>query len=320
MQRLSFVLTLLIATLIAFYVYNQHSKNKTYELARTYFKSGKLEESLSLFLNLAEKGDPKAQGYVGAIYASRAYPGFDYAKSAYWFEKSANLGLQTGMFATGKAYRNGIGVVRDCNNSVRWYKKAAKLHNSMALYDLGMMYTYGICVDKDKAKGEDYLTKCSQNEGVYSNLCRSYTSMIVSDNAHSNAKTLSRYQEQTSISNSDLAHFNLYNIYLYGIHTDINTRKALDHLKIASELGLIQADQILATIYFNGSITAKDYNQSFYYALKSADLNSDSAYLLGQIYQYGLGVPVDIQTAKKWYRKSSDMGNSAAKANLSKIQ
>ncbi|WP_353646509.1 YfdX family protein [Mesorhizobium sp. WSM2239] len=68
------------------------------------------------------------------------------------------------------------------------------------------------------------------------------------------------------------------------------------------------------------ALTAGDYDAALKILTPLAeDNNPQAAFWLGDMYEYGLGVPKKIDTALKWYRKSAEAGWTAAEFQLGEI-
>lgn len=83
--------------------------------------------SLGVWLPSAERGDPKAQAYVGRIYADGLGRTPDYVQAAGWYQKAADQGYPQAMIDLGQLYERGLGVPRDAVKAVSLYRKASGL-------------------------------------------------------------------------------------------------------------------------------------------------------------------------------------------------
>ncbi|MFZ5720956.1 MAG: caspase family protein [Pseudomonadota bacterium] len=83
--------------------------------------------SMAVWLPSAKEGDPKAQAYVGRIYAE----GFDlepnHAQAAVWYQKAADQGYAPAMIDLGQLYERGLGVPKDPVKAVNLYRRATGL-------------------------------------------------------------------------------------------------------------------------------------------------------------------------------------------------
>jgi TPR repeat protein len=74
---------------------------------------------------LAIRGDPRAQSYVGYMYATgRGFPQ-NYNVAAYWYFRAANQGETTAQYMLGLLYDKGSGVQQDVIKAHMWLDLAA---------------------------------------------------------------------------------------------------------------------------------------------------------------------------------------------------
>lgn len=83
--------------------------------------------SLAVWLPSAQGGDPKAQAYVGRIYADGIGRTPDYAQAAAWYQKASDQGYSQAMIDLGQLYERGLGVPKDAVKAVTLYRKASGL-------------------------------------------------------------------------------------------------------------------------------------------------------------------------------------------------
>ena len=83
--------------------------------------------SLAVWLPSAQGGDPKAQAYVGRIYADGIGRAPDYAQAAAWYQKASDQGYSQAMIDLGQLYERGLGVPKDAVKAVSLYRKASGL-------------------------------------------------------------------------------------------------------------------------------------------------------------------------------------------------
>lgn len=83
--------------------------------------------SLAVWLPSAERGDAKAQAYVGRLYADSLDRAPDHAQAAAWYQKAADQGYAPAMIDLGQLYERGEGVPKDMVKAVNLYRKASGL-------------------------------------------------------------------------------------------------------------------------------------------------------------------------------------------------
>jgi hypothetical protein len=81
--------------------------------------------ALKAWMEAAQKGDPKAQTYVGEIYEKGLGVPPDFGAAAQWYRRAAEQGYAPAALNLGGLYENGLGVPRDPREAAQWYRRAA---------------------------------------------------------------------------------------------------------------------------------------------------------------------------------------------------
>ena len=288
----------------------------SFNIAVDYYKSAKYKKAFDIFIDLANRGNLGAQGYVAVIYQYGRGVEKNSEKAVYWYERAANSGVIPAMLALGDMYKYGDEIQKNCVKCVHWYESACMLNDTTAMYRLAVMYSSGDCVSIDKNKSNDYLKKAALTNDEYGILCKALTYYYGIDGAVDYKKSIAIYKAVLEKYNNEIAAGYLYRAYYNGYGADVNINKAMKYLQEASDLGLIAANYILAFEYYRGKHLPKDYAKALFYASKSASKYSKSAYLLGLMYEKGHGVPIDIAKSEQWFRRAASMGNEKAKQRM----
>jgi len=81
--------------------------------------------------------------------------------------------------------------------------------------------------------------------------------------------------------------------------------------------GLAEAQNAMGWHYYHGDGVKQNYEESFKWFLKAANLGEPSAqFNIGMMYSSGTGIKQDLVEASKWYRKSAEQGKASAQLNL----
>ena len=121
------------------------------------YKQGLYDAAYPIFEKLAEKGDKRAQCYLGIYY----YKGIgkivqDYNKAVFWYEKAASQGEAGAQNDLGVCYLLGYGVQKDVEKAVEYFKKSAKQGYKEAQYNLGTCYEKGFGVPTNLLEAEKW--------------------------------------------------------------------------------------------------------------------------------------------------------------------
>jgi predicted Zn-dependent protease len=106
-------------------------------------------KAMSIFRGLADKGNGRAQTYLGLMYQLGLGVAKDDTEAVKWYRKAADQNFATAQFNLGYMYSNGRGFVKDDVEAVKWYRKAADRGHSAAQFNLGRKYELGEGIAKD---------------------------------------------------------------------------------------------------------------------------------------------------------------------------
>ena len=99
--------------------------------------------------------------------------------------------------------------------------------------------------------------------------------------------------------------------------SDDNDRLAFDLLEKASEEDDMIAKHNLAWMYKSGRGCNLDYAVAL--QLFQEAQRPNSYFYIGDMYEHGLGLPVDMETAIDYYRKGAEEGSELAEQRLSEL-
>ncbi|MGI9215099.1 MAG: SEL1-like repeat protein, partial [Gammaproteobacteria bacterium] len=113
------------------------------------------------------------------------------------------------------------------------------------------------------------------------------------------------------------AMWQLGNMYLAGIGTNISTVKAIDWYKDAAQLGNIQAMLALGYLYKGGYLNTPDYHKSIHWYSKAASMGSyEAEYQMAQLIEQGLvekkKYPINMNIAVNSFIKAAGQGDPEA--------
>ncbi len=91
------------------------------------FDRANYETAMSIWLPMAESGDPKAQNYVGEIYEKGLGVEPNFALAAQWYRKAADQNYKAAQTNLGQLYERGQGVEYSMEQALAWYRKAANI-------------------------------------------------------------------------------------------------------------------------------------------------------------------------------------------------
>lgn len=132
------------------------------------------------------------------------------------------------------------------------------------------------------------------------------------------AISLLNYASSNGYTNADVT---LAVLYLTGKETQCSIVKSLKFFKKAARGGDVVSQLFLASCYMHGNLVERNISEAkVWLELATKNGSSDALYLLGYISELGLSGEVDMALAVEYYRKSSNLGNAAAKNRLATIK
>jgi uncharacterized protein len=131
------------------------------------YQRGEYRTAYRLWWPLAQRGDVRAQGALGGLYADGRGVPQDYGEAVKWFRRAAAQGLAAAQYALGLLYRNGQGVPQDAGEAVQWFRQAAAQGQPKAQFMLGVLSQQGDGVPRDAAEAATwYRQAAAQGDGM----------------------------------------------------------------------------------------------------------------------------------------------------------
>lgn len=119
-------------------------------------------------LRKAQRGEAKAQCWLGQCYKYGFGVSIDYDKAVYWYRKAADQGVSWAQYHLGDCYYYGKGVTCDYGLAVYWFRKAAEQGETLAQDHLGDCYYYGNGVLKDYSQAVYWYRKAAEQGASWS--------------------------------------------------------------------------------------------------------------------------------------------------------
>lgn len=139
------------------------SEQEAFSDAKRLYESGRFTESASRYRELAEKGYPDAQVFLGWMYSE----GVGYAQSRedalYWFKKAAALNSSEGMFYCGRLLEED----EQADEAFKYIRLSAGKNYPPALCRLGLMYLVGRGVAANNDYAMQYLKRAAEQGNVF---------------------------------------------------------------------------------------------------------------------------------------------------------
>jgi clan AA aspartic protease (TIGR02281 family) len=316
------VLTLLVGLMLV--AGGSNVRAGPYEDGSAAYKRGDFATALSLFRQLAEQGNAKAQYKIGLMYYSGEGVPRNLAEAAKWFRKAADQGSGGAQHYLGMMYDEGEGVPKDLAEAAKWITKAAEQGSMYAQRDLAMKYYNGDGVPKNFAEAAKWFRKAadqgesvsqsilgqmySKGEGVPQNHVFAYMWLSLSDFIERHGDIVAAMTPEQIAEGKKLAR---------------EWRDAEElHLFLPLAEGGNEGAQIrLGEMYLQGQGVTQDFKEAVKWFRLAADKGNIHAlgYLGAIFHDGGNGVAQDYREAVKWFRLAAQKGDADAQETLGDI-
>jgi TPR repeat protein len=300
-----------------------------------------IHKQLESYLEIAEQGHVNAQTAIGAIFSDTSLSVHDDAKAAYWYLKAAENGFIDAQQVLGLAYETGtIGLQKDYQKAANWYLKAAQQGDPYSSLQLGYLNLKGLGVEQDFVKAEYWFDLPYGNTpepysrgrmafriaNEYENLPDRNNEKIIfwlkeaEENLKKDLKNsfeefydFEQYGESCSgllLARSQSRLSIAFELLKDKTSKSFWEKKAFKHWLVLAENGLAEAQHELGWFYLNGwGGVEQDWKISSMWLEKAAHQGNPKAQIdLGMSYEYGRGVPKNLNLAMLWYRKGYEGG------------
>ena len=234
----------------------------------------------------AESGDDYAMNKLGHFYEEGKGVAHNKALSFQWFERSAKNGNKESQFKTARFYDLGYGIGQDYKKAIFWYEKAVAQGDGTAMNNLGYLYQHGKGTDVDLKKAFELF-------------------------------------EKSALANNKYGCANLAYMYDNGVYVKQDYAMAYNWYLKGAELGNASCMNMCGQYNLHGKGRNKNYDEAAKWYQKTIDADSKNGAAhcnLGYCYEFGYGVPLDLNKALELYQKSADLGNETGKGNLNNLK
>lgn len=157
-----------------------------------------------------------------------------------------------------------------------------------------------------------------EDVSVVDQLSEVLTLAVTSEDGQNMDEIMAGLQELADCGNSDAQYF-LGELYFQGIGTEPDMETAGIYFREACENGNKKAMLLYGKMLFMGDGVPQNYDESASCFCALADSDGEAAYLLGIMYNLGMGVPRNAEKAKKLIDKSAELGYDRASSYTDKI-
>ena len=319
---------------------NKGDKTAMRYIADSYFVEGELSPNNLKAAEWYEKSGDIVSLYklMNMHYWGKELPNRDYAKTKYYAEKIIESGDNESFEAAEAYFRLGYmysvnerGVVRDYKKSLEYYEKSLEIEETIViLINIGEIYYMGgDGVAKDLQKAESYFNKAVEvdnyaaikiakdlwEKGFYADAKKWYDKAIKiyrTAGEYEGENDIEERKEKLKEAQDELIKMQKEILAKAAeAYSKERYTEAVKYYKDAIECGLLEAEERLASMYYDGKGVPQDYTEAFNLYLKAAEKDNLQAIIkTAEMYNEGKGVTEDKTKAIEWYLKAAHKGDS----------
>ena len=121
------------------------------------YNLGNYEAALSLWMPLAEMGNPSAQVFIGLMHNQGHGLEKNINKAVKWYSLASDQGYAPAKWRLAIIYYHGSGLTKNYQKAAELFHSAAKLGDAYSQKSLGLMYSKGLGVTKSNILAYSWL-------------------------------------------------------------------------------------------------------------------------------------------------------------------
>ena len=245
------------------------------------------------------------------------------------YQSAAKLGHAAAAYRTAVCceigHEDGGGTRRDAMKAMQWYKRAATLGDTPALYKVGMILLKGLLgQQKNPREAVSWLKRAAEradeeNPHALHELGLLYHSAAPNDYIiRDEGYALSLFQQAAELGYK-FSQFRLGSAYEYGLlGCPIDPRLSIVWYSRAAMQEEHQSELALSGWYLTGSegVLNQSDTEAYLWARKAATAGLAKAeFAMGYFTEVGIGVPPNLEDAKRWYWRAAGKFNLKTKSH-----
>lgn len=254
------------------------------------------EAAYEIMKEEAKRGNVYAMHDMGKIYAQGIFVDADPIQAQEWYEKALTgmLAVERGEenayleYRIGKMYQYGLGTEENLQESARWFGMASDKNHKYALYSLGMLYLHGKGMEPDDTQAFALFLRSHKKGNPYASyeLGKLYEAGRGTEKSMKLAEECYRaaflgFLKMEKKSKNDTLWYRIGVMYLKGIGTEPDARKAEKYLLKAADYGNANAQYVLGKVYLMGKDVPQDREKAYaYFTLAAEQGNAYAAFFL----------------------------------------
>lgn len=288
--------------------------------ARNKIREKYVNDAHKIVKKLVHHGYPEAMFYMADCYGTGALGLPIDPKEAFpLYQSAAKAGHAEAAYRTAVCcelgYEEGGGTRRDALKAVQWYRRAAALGNTPAMYKMGVILLKGLLgQQKSPREGVTWLKRAAEradeeNPHALHELALLYESagnsdVVIRDEAYA----LQLFTQAANLGYK-FSQYRLGASFEHGLlGCPIDARQSIIWYTRAAAQGEHQAELALSGWYLTGAegILQQSDTEAYLWARKAASSGLAKAeYAMGYFTEVGIGVPPNLEDAKRWYWRAA---------------
>lgn len=254
MRYLGGLLVLILALSTVAFASTNSAEGELVSKGISAYEDDNFKMSYEVLKPVAEKGNSKAQYYVGLIHLEENSSFFDVQAAAKWISKASNNNNDSAQATMGAMYAQGYGVNMDDDKAKYWFERSAKNGNARGAYNLGLHYEM-MEYDFDTAF-KWYIEAAEKDYALAQFMVGEYfiSGMIVKEDY---SKAAQWYEKAANAGHPE-SNLKLALLYAKGEGVSKNEEKAFSLAKKAANSGLASGKFHLGLMYWGGRGTIQD--------------------------------------------------------------
>ena len=290
---------------------DQHFEKATGDFLLFFLSWNSKPELAEFIMDAAKEGSPKAQFYLGFIYANAYGVTKDETEAVKWYRKAAEQGESAAQFSLGKMYRDGKGVPKNYSEAFKWFLVAARL-NKKATEELGKLIAEGKYEHKNVKESAAWVCAAAKSGHIKAQLVLGLM-YLRGDGFEKNRDEAIKWIRSAAEQGNVMAHY--YLAVIFSTDGSINQAEAVKWCRKPAEEGYALA-QILM-----GDLCKKcgEKGDAVEWYRKAAEKEVVAQYKLGECYEKQEGVEKNEIEAFKWYHKAAEGGYANAQCRIAQM-
>ena len=280
--------------------------------------------SAKWFRKAAEQGHPKAQSMLGVMYVEGLGIGRNPRKAIKLFREAAEQNFPEAQFNLARAHLTGVGTKPNAKKAAKFFQQAAQQNHVPAQTALGRMYDAGIGIRKNHGQAMQWLRRAADAGDASAQL----TLGSIYERGESeprNFESAVKWYSLAADQGNIYAQASLGVLLINGRGAPRESLRGARLLRTGIDRMIEEGVKapIMLFIHYasypgrSGIADDPALLKSVQQAARDGD--EEAQYLLGQVYEDGLGVPKDPVQAYLWKSLSAAGGNSFAEGDPEKL-